>query len=128
MNKELIIKAFNKAIQAYAKAGGHICQTDIVVDFNLDRMYVATLLDRHPGSLELPVKLKVGTGIMFLSYRPIACKIVPRIAWEEDDELHTMYSLFGYNGEGYLEARECKEELRTLIGDFLTKYPFNTFK
>ena len=123
MNRELIIKALNRAIRVYAK-DHPVCETDVVTDFFEDRMFVATLSDRHPGALELPVQLEEGSGIMFLGWHTIHCNIVPEIAWEEDNDMHSMHSLLGYNGEGYMEAREAKKELAELISKFISRYPF----
>lgn len=126
----IIIDALNRAIVAYRNNGGRVCSTDVVVDYNLDFLKVATLNERHPGSLLMPVQLKEGSGYFFLGWTVQCGLIFPQLAWEEDNEMHTIRSLFkdeegklrDDNGSTIETVRGIVKELRTIIENFLILY------
>lgn len=129
MNK-VIIDALNRAIAAYRNNGGRVYSTDVVVDCDLNNLKVATLNERHPGSIRIGVKLQEGSGYFFLGWKVQCCLIFPELAWEEDNEMHTVRSLFR-NEEGKLRddngstietVRATIKELRTIIENFLMTY------
>jgi hypothetical protein len=128
--KKSVIEALNRAIVAYTKNGGRVCSTDVVVDYNLDILKVATLNERHPGSLLMPVQLKEGSGYFFLGWTVQCGLIFPQLAWEEDNSMHSIWSLFRNeegkmrddNGSTIETARGIVKELRTIIENFLILY------
>lgn len=129
MNK-MIIDALNRAIAAYRNNGGRVYSTDVVVDCDLNNLKVATLNERHPGSIRIGVKLQEGSGYFFLGWKVQCCLIFPELAWEEDNEMHSIRSLFR-NEEGKLRndngstietVRATIKELRTIIENFLMVY------
>lgn len=129
MNK-MIIDALNRAITAYRNNGGRVYSTDVVVDCDLNNLKVATLNERHPGSIRIGVKLQEGSGYFFLGWKVQCCLIFPELAWEEDNSMHSIWSLFRNeegkmrddNGSTIETARGIVKELRTIIENFLILY------
>jgi len=91
--KELIIKAFNRAIRVYKSNSHQPIWGDIVIDFNADRTKVGTYLTRHPGCIMLPVKLEEGSGFVFIRVDTTMLGNKAYIAWEEDNTMHSLAEL-----------------------------------
>lgn len=91
--KELIINVLNAAIDAFANNGYKVYPGDVVIDYNPDTIRVASFIDRHPGWIKLYVTLEEGTGCFFLSSKTTMVGNTYLIAWEEDDDFHTVSTL-----------------------------------
>lgn len=93
MNKELIIKALNRAIRVYKSNNHQPTWGDVVTDFNVDNTKVGTYLTRHPGCIMLPVKLEEGSGYFFIRVDTTILGNKVYIAWEEDNTMHSLAEL-----------------------------------
>lgn len=93
MNKEVIIKALNRAIRVYKSNIHQPLWGDTVVDFNADWTKVGTYISRHPGCIMLPVKLEEGSGYLFIRVDTTMFGNKAYIAWEEDNTMHSLAEL-----------------------------------
>lgn len=112
--KEAVIRAFNEAIQRYAEKGGKVYPGDVVVDYFPENARVANFTYRHPGAYLVPVKLKEGSGFIFLTGIVENGNVFPRIAWEEDNELRRPSYCYTDGDkvlEGYGPVKELLKEL-----------------
>lgn len=93
MNKELIIKALNRAIRVYKTNKEEPLWGDVVTAFNERDTKVGTYLTRHPGCIMLPVKLEEGTGFFFIRVHTTRIGNKAYIAWEGDDRMRSLNEL-----------------------------------
>ena len=83
--KAIVMTALNAALLLFSKRGGKISYRDVVVDYNRDDVKVATFCTRHPGWIELYVRLEEGTGLFFIKSETTMYGNIYYIAWEEDN-------------------------------------------
>ena len=91
--KELIIKALNRAIRVYKSNSHQPMWGDVVTNFNADRTKVGTYLTRHPGCIMLPVALEEGSGFLFIRVDTTMLGNKAYLAWEEDNTMHSLAEL-----------------------------------
>jgi hypothetical protein len=116
MNKELIIKALNRAITVYKSNNHQPIWGDAVTGFNADNTKVGTYLTRHPGCIMLPVKLEKGSGYFFIRVDTTIFGNKAYIAWEEDNTMHSLAELLSD-----MSPDVVKETLRFFDG-LITKH------
>ena len=93
MNKEIIIKALNRAIRVYKSNSHRPMWGDVVTNFNANRTKVGTYLTRHPGCIMLPVALEEGSGFLFIRVDTTMLGNKAYLAWEEDNTMHSLNEL-----------------------------------